>query len=142
MAKVFDTDFIMNFIQECAKDGLETTEDICLAANRKIYELDEKIKLRIKYMDVLKFLSQKNKKTEIKNDESISFDSIDKNLSDLVLKSIPISTENLLKSVEVKEENIICAVKSLIEKKVINRKNDILENGLNFDLFMNNVENK
>jgi hypothetical protein len=140
MAKNFDTDFIMNFIQECGKEGFETAEEICFAATRRISEIDEKIKLRIKYMDVIKFLNQKIKKIE-KSEENFDLKSIDKNISDIVIKSIPISTENLLKSInEVKEENVICAVKTLIEKKVLVRENNMLDRGLNFDLY--DVENK
>lgn len=74
--KSIDTDFVSDFIQECAKENKTSPDEICEEALYRISEIDKQLKIRMKLADVLSFFKFKKKNNVLieEKNENISFD--------------------------------------------------------------------
>ena len=122
-----DNEFVSSFVQECAKIGKVSQEDICNAAIQKIDEIDKQLKMRLKYTDVLSFFNYKKKIENI--EQVISFDYIDKNIANEILsiigKSYYVGVDKIMSKFsefdDKKKKDLIFTFKQMIMTKVIFR---------------------
>ena len=140
--KTIDTEFVIEFIQECAEKEKLTPEDICKESLKRIAEIDEHLKKRTKFMDVLSFFNYKKK--HALEDQEVSFERIDKKIAeeiiDLVRSNNHMDVNKLLEqffSLDINQkQELIFTLKQMFEMKILYRHaNDTISYGQNFEMY-------
>jgi len=140
--KSIDTEFVAEFIQNCASTNKFSPEEICEEALNKIEEIDKQLKIRLKLVDVLSFFNYKKKALPAEL-EPVSFSSIDKQVSveilAIVVNSGCININEILSRFSLygdAKKDFIYTMKQLLEAKVLYRDSGgNLALGPNYKLF-------
>lgn len=141
--KKLDTDFVSNFIMECAQDEKNSPEQIIQEAKRKIEEIDfeiqkvEKLKItRSKLLDVIDVLGNTKKQEKERSLElfQIKNHHICKYICDS-LKKEPTKVDEI-KNAKYTTQDILFCIKQLIEYKVISKTGNTLLRGNKFEEYM------
>jgi len=141
--KNIDTEFVINFIQDCANNGKTTPEEICEESLYRISEIDKQFRLKLKYMGVLDFFKHKKRtKTE---QEEIVFSEINRKVSMSILDYIYeengfIHTDKLLNKFVGLDldcvQEFIYTTKQMLEMKILLRNKDsVITYGDNYKQF-------
>lgn len=132
--KKIDTDFITQFILECAAGNKISSDEIISSAKNQINEIDIKIKeveflkiLRSKLLDVIISFEKTEKKVSA-DKERLQFYQIEnqqicKFICDQIKDGIKFSN---IKYSPYKESDVMFCIKRLCEFKVLLRKNNLL----------------
>jgi hypothetical protein len=131
--KKLDSEFISSFIEESIKLNNATIDGIVNAAQKEIYEIDEKIReieqlktRRCKLNNVIEYL--KKPKADLKQMKILKLYEIkNHNICKEICNSLP------LKIKQIKDKNIIYAIKQLVDYKIIVKVGDIFIAGEMFE---------
>lgn len=125
--KKVDSEFVSQYISECIRHNITSSDDMAARARAKIVIIDEKIKEiekmkieRCKLLDVI-YTFQKKEKIEKKDSKTLSFYKISnhnicKHICDS-LKEKPVELKMITDSFSIAD--VIFCIKQLIEHKVI-----------------------
>lgn len=145
--KKIDTDFITNFILECASNNTFSSEEIISSAKNKINEIDVKIKeveslkvLRSKLLDVIISFEKTEKKIS-EDKERLQFYQIEnqqicKFICDQINDGMKFSN---IKYGPYKEFDVLFYIKKLCEFNILLRSNNLLLPGKDFNNYMKYV---
>lgn len=141
--KSVDTEFVASFVQECAAKNKLSPEEICEEAIARIEEIDKQLKLRLKLADVLSFF--KYKKKLITEKEIISFNDLNRDLSNSIISKIEECKNNEVDIISFlktddNHKDFICTYKQLLQTKVIRRvpvagSSGLIFTGENYEFF-------
>jgi hypothetical protein len=145
--KSIDNNFLSTFIQECAKDGKSSPDDICKEALRKIEDIEKMIETKSNLMGVLRFFKYKKKSSEV---EECNFNEIDKNIADGIMTFLEeylelgekIQYGNFIKEYfsEFDQEeirNVSVVIKQLFKNNILSNNEDgEIIKGFNYEKFL------
>lgn len=126
--KSIDTEFVAEFIQQCALNNKIAPEEICETALLKIEEIDKQLKMRLKLVDVLSFFNYKKKAPPIEP-EPVSFDAINKQASleiiGIVMNNVCINITDLVSRFSAygdgAKKDLIFTMKQMLEARILHR---------------------
>lgn len=138
-----DSEFISEYISNCIRMNICSSEQIIAQVKKEVNDIDEKIKevnrlklLRGKLQDVISAFEKEQKIDNKEEKDTLSFFSIkDHNLCKKICDMIDASPTGLAKfsNVFFKEEDVIFAIKQMLECKILRRKVTHIFKGDNFD---------
>lgn len=141
--KKIDRSFLSEFISDCVKNGITSSEDILILAKNKVNHIDCQIKevekmkvMRSKLLDVISTFdkSTKSSKNEIKllSFYKIQNQNIGEFISKFIMNSNEININSILHENYSKSDLFFC-IKQLIEAKVLIKNGDKLSKGCMYD---------
>lgn len=149
--KKVDTDFINQFIRECAEQDCVTIEDIVNRAKSSIEMIDQKIieveKLKVDRSKLLDVISsfENGSRAEIPEAKLLSFYKIKntnlcKYICDIITKRVITIDQILMSSyMAMSDEEVIFCLKQLLEHKIIAKMGDTFLRGDRFQEYTNFV---
>jgi len=124
-----NAEFVSSFIEECVALELTTPDQICSEARKRIAEVDEQVKYRIKLSDVLSMFKDIETPQEKKQVRNQIVNEIDAKLAKEVIEIIggrELKIKDLSKFFESFSDNyrrdLIYTTKCMIENKILQRK--------------------
>lgn len=148
--KKIDTEFLSQFILECASQGQFSSEEIINLAKSKITEIDIKIQeveklkiLRSKLLDVICSFDKPLKKDTELDKKILSFYDIQnmhisKHICDLLKNSNSIKI-SLIDNKKFKDTDIAWCIKQMISFKIVYKLHDLLMKGQQYENYLNFV---
>ncbi len=152
--KKVDRDFLNNFMNECLKNGISSSEGMTQLAKNQIESIDYKIKeiedmksLRCKLLDVVSSFEKKDKQISDGDHNILLFYKIyDVNISKNICKMLIDNGELPLKFLEDNirkpKHDVYFCVKQMIAIGVLNKQKNSLTKGCLFDKYFVFIGNR
>ena len=144
--KKIDSEFVVNFIQQCVSNNIVSSNEIVNEAKNKISNIDEQIKqveqlkrIRSKYLDVIESLKKEHK--DISSDIVSFFDIKDIDISRYICLAVKhnVSFDEIINCGRFKSDDIFFCIKQLLEHKIIVKDSSHFIKHDSYDKYMNQV---
>jgi len=150
--KKLNTEFVANFIAECASQGLETPNQIVDLAKQQINQIDEEIKsitvkkqLRSQLLDVITIMDQNIKSQNLKSQDakilslaSLNCPDICQEICLLINQHNTLNIDNAIYLLSDKLTVNYC-IKQLLEHKILDKQLMTLKKGIRYKEYMNYI---
>ncbi len=138
-----DSEFLINFINDCIKENKNSSEDITNKAKSKVLDIDNKIKeveslrlVRGNLLDVIAAFEKPVKQNEVKDIRNLSFLNLKKmNICKFICQNI--MNDNLdFKNELYSEYDLMFCIKQLISYNILCKTNNNIMRGEMFDEYV------